>query len=560
MLLDKSIHINALNSKLRNYEEGIKELLEYRQLKNDVYKKEFQQCENKDHTKSLLLMQNDLQNYRRTIEDKNQQILVLNSTNRDLLEKMEEMLSQTRNDIEKFSHKYNLPQLEKMTEDLKEAEDKIKDLEEKLKRSEERRVSLVHKFQKSDKNLEKDLRKELDQLKLNNEKERNNFENQVKKLQQELADSSLEIENLKKYADDLVSENKKLITQLEDHNTKMNLNDPDESLKKQYLEAIQKLHEFQKKVKTLEENVEELTRLKTLSDGEKCTYQFQATDYRNQLQSTQTILETMKEELEASKTALKAKEVMIQDFRNISKNLGNEMSTLKRELASKETDLKIAIDTKNELTELLQNANSEIKASRKEVFRMKNQKVEEMEEQKSPQSNPGDDHAVDILTMEIRLREEIQEDYFKKLKEIENKYKKVCASRDELTKNVRSRISTVVNECSQKIKELEEDRDNLVRQIHILQKEIDDYKIQASSREESIKTMLRAAQHENKENIEKWQSWSKEFVNNCLKIESINKRSRNNIFSKMQTVDSEVAAVEKSYNEKIRKYIKNCKR
>lgn len=128
----------------------MKELLEYRQLKSDIYKKEFQQCgklikqrnlghfniylfsENKDHIKSLLIMQNDIQNYKRLIEDKNQQILSLDSTNKELLAKLEDMLSQTRNDIQNFSHKYNLPQLEKMTDDLKKSQEKIEKLEVSL--------------------------------------------------------------------------------------------------------------------------------------------------------------------------------------------------------------------------------------------------------------------------------------------------------------------------------------------------------------------------------------------------------------------------------------------
>lgn len=77
-------------------------------------------------------MQNDIQNYKRLIEDKNQQILSLDSTNKELLAKLEDMLSQTRNDIQNFSHKYNLPQLEKMTDDLKKSQEKIEKLEVSL--------------------------------------------------------------------------------------------------------------------------------------------------------------------------------------------------------------------------------------------------------------------------------------------------------------------------------------------------------------------------------------------------------------------------------------------
>ncbi|KAJ8913610.1 hypothetical protein NQ315_013432 [Exocentrus adspersus] len=151
MLLDKSIQIDSLNAKL-----------------NVIFtKKEFQQCENKEHTKSLIVMQNDIQNYRRIIEDKNQQILNLNFTNRDLQEKIEEMLLQTRNDIQNLSHKYSLPQLEQMTEELKNAEEKVKELQEKLEKSEERRLSLMEKQQKTEQTIVKELKQELEAQILN---------------------------------------------------------------------------------------------------------------------------------------------------------------------------------------------------------------------------------------------------------------------------------------------------------------------------------------------------------------------------------------------------------
>lgn len=74
-------------------------------------------------------MQNELQNYEKLMEHKNQQIISLNSTNKELLEKLEQMLCQTRSDIQNISHKYNLPQLEKMTEDLQKSQEKIAQLE-----------------------------------------------------------------------------------------------------------------------------------------------------------------------------------------------------------------------------------------------------------------------------------------------------------------------------------------------------------------------------------------------------------------------------------------------
>nr|XP_023025665.1 uncharacterized protein PFB0765w-like [Leptinotarsa decemlineata] len=564
MLLDKSIHIDSLNSKLRCYENDIKELLEYRQIKNDVYKKDFQQCDNKDHTKSLLVMQTDLQNYRRTIEDKNQQILTLNSTNRNLLEKMEEMLSQTRNDIEKFSHKYNLPQLEKMTEDLKEAEKKIKELEEKLNRSEERRLSLVQKIQKSEKNAEKDIRTELDLLKLKSDKERNDFDNHLKKLQKDLDDSASEIDSLKQYIDKLLNENSRLISQHKEH---------DENMKAEK-------HDLQNKLKMLEETVEELTNFKTLSDGEKCTYQSQVTNYKNRLEDTEKILESVKIELQEITATLKDKEKLIEDLRHSLKNSETEIFELKGQLSSKDAALKLAADTKNELLQLLEHTNLELETAKKNIFNLQNQEadvteknvrrnlereLQEIDQQRS--LNVEDNQAVDILTIEIRLREEIQEEYFKKLKEIEKKYKKMCTSSNELYKEqaeivknqenkFREYIATIVNECTVKINALEGDREDLIKQLDNMRNEFKNYKTRANQREKIIENMFR---EENKKNSENWKSWAQEFVNNCLKIETANKRSCDGILFKMKAIDSEVAAIEKSYNDKIKKYVRNCK-
>lgn len=41
--------------------------------------------------------------------------------------------------------------------------------------------------------------------------------------------------------------------------------------------------------------------------------------------------------------------------------------------------------------------------------------------------------------------------------------------------------------------------------------------------------------------VEEWKYWSKQFVSNCLKIETINKKSRDSILAGMKNVDSEVS-------------------
>ncbi|XP_066157176.1 putative leucine-rich repeat-containing protein DDB_G0290503 [Euwallacea fornicatus] len=143
MLVDKSVELDGLKVKLKFYESDLHDLIEYRQLKGEVSKKEFKNCNNPSHTKDLLLLQNELKNYKTLIEDKNRQISSLHSNNKDLKEKIEEMLVQTRSEIQNISLKYNLPQLELMKQELEKSECNERRLQKKLEESEERRLSLL---------------------------------------------------------------------------------------------------------------------------------------------------------------------------------------------------------------------------------------------------------------------------------------------------------------------------------------------------------------------------------------------------------------------------------
>ncbi|XP_066246315.1 putative leucine-rich repeat-containing protein DDB_G0290503 [Euwallacea similis] len=143
MLVDKSVELDGLKVKLRFYESDLRDLTEYRQLKGEVSKKEFKSCNNPSHTKDLLLLQNELKNYKTLIEDKNRQISSLHSNNKDLKERIEEMLVQTRSEIQNISLKYNLPQLELMKQELEKTECNERRLQKKLEESEERRLSLL---------------------------------------------------------------------------------------------------------------------------------------------------------------------------------------------------------------------------------------------------------------------------------------------------------------------------------------------------------------------------------------------------------------------------------
>ncbi|KAL1512892.1 hypothetical protein ABEB36_002397 [Hypothenemus hampei] len=225
MLVDKSVELNTLKTQLRYYENDIKELIEYRQLKCDVWKKDFQKCDNRSHTKDLLLMQNELQNYKTLIDDKNRQILLLTSNNTDLKEKIEEMLLQTRNEIQNISSKYNMPKLQLMSKELEKAETAGKILTKKLEESEQRRLSLLQKLENQCKPTEseellEELRKCRDDLKataklLDKEQDQNRMiaaeleykKNELFQLKSELEHLKIEMRKYKNNKEEVSNDN-----------------------------------------------------------------------------------------------------------------------------------------------------------------------------------------------------------------------------------------------------------------------------------------------------------------------------------------------------------------
>ncbi|XP_056637763.1 putative leucine-rich repeat-containing protein DDB_G0290503 [Diorhabda sublineata] len=553
LLVDKSFQINSLHAKLRNYEENMKELLEYRKLKSDSYQKEFKQCDNEDHTKNLILMQNDLRNYKRMIEDKNQQILNLNSTNKDLLAKMEETLSQTRNDIKNFSSKYSLPQLEKMAEDLKASEYKIAYLEEKLKQAED--------------NKESELKNELETLKQTVDKERTNLKNEINKLKQELEISSAELKNLKLYADELVNENVQLKSSVksEDH----------------YLQSVEALQNAQEQLRLLQETVDELTNLKTIAEGERCTFEFENKSYKQQLENCRNYVERLETKLEDVVMKLKAKDDSIKHLQETVKELKEEIDVgrkMKIQLEHMSEEIKTKEQIIERLNEVVESLEEKLKNSREdkieenlgdEVDTVDNEnavKTDFAAELKAIEEEELENHKeADILSIEIKLREEIQEEYFKRLKDVEEKYQKLYRSSKDVRKEqeeklriqenkFREHLAMVLRECTQKIKEYEEGNQDLIKQLRQFQGQNNEFKQLIQQKDASYTTLIKEIQSNSQRDSERWKLWSQKVLSNCLKIEATNKKSRDNILSKMKDYDSEVAAVEKSY-EKITKMI-----
>ncbi|KAJ8934718.1 hypothetical protein NQ318_004502 [Aromia moschata] len=639
MLLDKSIQIDSLGAKLKNYEDNVKELLEYRQLKCDVYKAEFQQCENKEHTKCLLVMQNDLQNYRRTIEDKNQQILTLNSTNRDLQEKIEEMLLQTRNDIQNLSHKYSLPQLEQMTLELKNAEEN-----------------------------------QLLNIKNNAEKEKTKYEDHITKLQKELNILEVEIKNLKQYTEELITDNTKLKLQLKDHSKVeksatdshqisenaimkneyeqlkdqlkqimthlQNKNEKDstkttislkcdmemflltlkeitsneiiiekihqwrnqldtlksesgenvDTLQKDLREALKQLQKTNGKIKSLQEAIDDLKNAKTIAEGEKCTYQFQLKDCESQLEQACKTIKYLENEIENLTKMVREKTEIIIQLEQNSKTNGIER--LKDQLKITENALKMCEEDKKELNDLLQKVKFQLEESKKETVRLQQEVTEvndkavrrnlekelkeaenQLEQSKIEDGDVNESEyfkkclQAEILKNELKLRDDLQQEYLRKIKEIEIKYQKVCITTTEVYKEqidkfknqevrYREHLSKILAECAKKINEFENEKQDLIGQIHYLHEECDKYKRHMAAEEKNYTQIIRKIQMDAEKNVEDWKKWSKQFVSNCLKIETINKTSRDNVLTGIKNTNTEIAAIEKSYKEKLKKYIK----
>lgn len=66
----------------------------------------------------MLVLQNELRNCQRQLDEKTRQATELHTNNKDLKEKIEDMLIQTRTEIQNISVKYNMPQLAAMKEEI----------------------------------------------------------------------------------------------------------------------------------------------------------------------------------------------------------------------------------------------------------------------------------------------------------------------------------------------------------------------------------------------------------------------------------------------------------
>lgn len=112
---------------------------------------------------------------------------------------------------------------------------------------------------------------------------------------------------------------------------------------------------------------------------------------------------------------------------------------------------------------------------------------------------------VDILSVELKLREELQNEYLVKLKDIEKRYEESCEFNQQLFKEqteklksvenkCREQIVLVLTECSQKMKDLEEAKQNILKENSALKENFDYYKQHMAASEEACKRLLRKSQ------------------------------------------------------------------
>lgn len=243
--------------------------------------------------------------------------------------------------------------------------------QDELQKSEERRNSLCMKLQKCNQNCNKELETRYNELKLQSEEERTNFQSQLKNLNKELEIASKETSSLKSYVDQLIDENTKLkgLIKTDQENEKLNKSDTcDQTLKKQYLDAIQKFNEAQFKIKSLEENIEDLSNGKTISEGEQCNLRYQIGDQRKKLEEQNEIIKDLKNEVNNLRASLNDQEDLINDLRQ-NPSL-KDYKELEKNFLSNENELKTIKKNMNELMQQIERVKAELDHSREDVIRL----------------------------------------------------------------------------------------------------------------------------------------------------------------------------------------------
>lgn len=116
----------------RFYDSDLNELFEYRKMISELSTIPIKLCNNHEHEELLIFMQRQIQSFEQAVQDRDNQILNLKRDKIELQEQIQQGIQQTRAELENLSRRYSLPQLETMSNELKNSEDTITALKEQL--------------------------------------------------------------------------------------------------------------------------------------------------------------------------------------------------------------------------------------------------------------------------------------------------------------------------------------------------------------------------------------------------------------------------------------------
>lgn len=217
-----------------------------------------------------------------------------------------------------------------------------------------------------------------------NEREIMNFQSQLKQVNKELEIASKENSSLKSYIDQLIDENTKLKldiknsrVEIEHEPKKTDKSTTDESLKKTFLEAVQKMSEAQYRIKHLEETIEDLTNGKTLAEGEQCTLRYQISDYKSKINEQNATIKDLEKEINGLKNDIREMNEVIKEFKQNPNNENYE--ELERNLLTTQQTLMALEKDRNEMVQKMVELKCELHQSKDEVTRLTKELVNETE-------------------------------------------------------------------------------------------------------------------------------------------------------------------------------------
>ncbi|XP_044270748.1 intracellular protein transport protein USO1-like [Tribolium madens] len=617
MLLDKDIEINTLKAKLKFYDSDLNELFEYRQILSKMYSCEVKPCSDNEHEELIIFMQRQLQSYQQAVEDRNNQIMNLNLVNKELQEKIEEMIHQTRSDIQNLSQKYSLPQLETMSNELKNAEVTINSLRQQLLEKEQTDKStqvLKEELKKAEEDKQK-LLIQLDEFKKIIE-ENDRVKTQIQKIclklglsETDLLESDVdvhEVNTVKSKYGKVHEQLQQILAHLEatsprrtnfgiihkmkkDVQNFLNSFHLDKLESKQIREKLElwdnMLSDFiesfthgggSKNDFELKDTIDELTNAKTMLEGEKFALEYELKRSSNEIAEMKKEIASLienrnnliKESVDNGHTIQKLKDEIL-NYKKCMQIMEQNKLEVERQLDNTQKQLN---DAKQETIDLQKEANG----ANEDVVRKKLFKELEDVENGLEQDKRNSDIITSelfqkclqaqILKTELLLREQLQEDNLKKMEKIEEEYKKVIQQRSDLyhkekekwkiqEANYRKQFAAVLEECGRKMETLEKENIDLAKRVHILVQECKSYKSSSITVLEKYNKLAANYKKSFEDLNKRWASLLEAYMFNATKIEKQTNKNVKNIMKKMVLNDREIQLIENIYKEKMKKFL-----